>query len=206
MKKSSNNSSIYSDIYYNRIFVKNLYAWQQSTINVWSNMEIKNHSMLTAPKVRIANESVPAKGFMLDINESNPNVITINQYDSTGTISTGILYDTTFNKIPEIEDPHAFLRSSPIFKLPDEQVAAGVYLRNNPTHLLSLTSDSPVFFEFPSLPTSIKTEYRQVRLTNYGEHPIQVRWAGETILELFQERVSFLWKMVNGRYTWVYCP
>jgi hypothetical protein len=203
MKKSSPNGSAYGDAYFKRIFVKNVYAWQQSTINIWSNTELKGNAMLTAPKVRIANENVSSTGFLLDIDESNPNVLTLNQYNGANTISTGILYDTTFNKP---EEQHAFLYASPIFTLPDQQTEAGVYLRNNPTHMLTLTSDTNITFEFPSLPTSIKEDYRQVRITNYGNYAITVSYSGEDIVELFQERVSFIWKNMNGRYTWVYCP
>jgi uncharacterized UBP type Zn finger protein len=111
------------------------------------------------------------------------------------------VYDTEFNK-PE----PAILGVSPTFILPEQQREAGVYLRNNPSDLLCITSNQNEVFEFPSLPTSIKEENRQIRISSNSEYSIQIMYSGGIIVELFQERVSFIWKEVDGRYTWVYIP
>lgn len=201
MKKSTTKTTMFSDAYFQRLYVQNIIAWQQSTINVWNNIELMNKATLTAPKVCIGNENDRSKNFCLDIDEANPNVITVNQMSTNTIISTGVLYDTTFNK-PE----PALLKISPTFTLPEQQTEAGLYLRFNPLDMLVLTATERVVFEFPSLPTSVKEEYRQVRILNTSNNPIVIHYGGTDVVELFQERVSLVWTQQDGRYTWVYIP
>jgi hypothetical protein len=199
MKKSSKVSNIYSDSYFKRIYVQNILSWQQSTINVWNEMNI--HKPVQVPKVKIVNEANSALGFVLDIDESNSNGLTIQKYDSSGLLEKGVVYDTEFNK-PE----PAVLGMSPSFMLPEQQTEAGLYLRNNPNDVLCLMARENTIFEFPSLPTWVKEPNRQVRILNMGNFLVQIKYSGEVLVELFQERVSFIWRQENGRYTWVYIP
>jgi hypothetical protein len=201
MKKSTQVQNTFSDSYFKRIYVQNILAWQQSTIQVWNNLEVMKSSYVQASKVRISNENVSSIGFMLDVDETNPNALTIQKYNNGTLLEKGIVYDTEFNK-PE----PAILGVSPTFILPEQQREAGVYLRNNPSDLLCITSNQNEVFEFPSLPTSIKEENRQIRISSNSEYSIQIMYSGGIIVELFQERVSFIWKEVDGRYTWVYIP
>jgi hypothetical protein len=199
MKKSSKTSNLFSDAYFQRLYVKNILSWQQSTINVYGELKVNNPVL--APKVKIVNEANSALGFVLDIDETNSNGLTIQKYDSSGLLEKGIVYDTEFNK-PE----PAILGISPRYMIPEQQTEAGLYLRNNPTDLLCLMATENTIFEFPSLPTRVKEPNRQVRLLNLGNFSLQIKYSGDVLVEIFQERVSFIWKEVDGRYTWVYIP
>jgi hypothetical protein len=201
MKKSSQVQSMFSDSYFKRIHVQNILAWQQSTINVWNHMELQKNASLTAPKVRIRNETNTQSGFVLDVDENKPNVLTLQQYDNTGLLEKGIVYDTHFNQ-PE----PALMAVSPLFAIPEQQTEAGLYLRHNPNHLLLLSSMDDVTFEFPCIPTPVKEEYRQVRVSNTTGYCIRISYDGRILVELFQERVSLVWTQKDGRYTWVYIP
>ncbi len=194
-------SNVFSDTYFKRIYIKNMLAWEQSTIRVWNNLELMKDASLQASKVMVRNENISSMGFVLDVDENKPNVLTIQQYNGTGLLEKGVVYDTQFNP-PE----PALMPVSPLFTLPDQQTEAGLYLRNNPNTLLLLSANDEVEFEFPCSPTPVKEEYRQVRVSNTSNTRISITYNGSTLVELFQERVSLVWTQQDGRYTWVYIP
>jgi collagen type VII alpha len=156
---------------------------------------------LDVPKLKLSNESNRANGFMLDVDETNPNLILVKKYAGNTIVDSGILYDLEFNRPEGI-----YLYISPNFVLPTQEAQATYFLQQNPSFILCVESQNDSSLTLPSLQTNGDDNYRQIRVSNSGSYALDLIFNSTIIVQMYTERTTLVWCDRGSGYEWVYIP
>ena len=211
MRKSS--GQISQDPSFNSVTLRRLRASGNNTIEITSDVEVKQPNSLSVAQLRI----VQAKSnilesralnlgantsFVIDIDEQNPNTLVIRKLEDETVVDTGVLYDTTFNK----PDGGAVLYISPTFALPNELDDLYAFMIENPSKIFVVEPTIATFITLPSFKTTGEDDFKQVRIANISYFPLSIYYNSQQIVEMFHERNSLVWSQRGGNYTWIYVP
>jgi hypothetical protein len=186
---------------FNTVTIKKIRGSGQNSITVLSDIDILKPSQLSVTQLRIAQEDNKAKGFILDIDENRPTTLIIKRVINDTVLDQGVLYDTEFNK------PEGLLYISPLYTLPEQENNALDFMMNNMTHIICLyTQEENTSFTLQGLTTGGADDYKQIRISNLSLYPINIMFEGNTLIQMYQERVSLVWCKRDTVYSWVYVP
>ena len=186
---------------FNTITVKKIRGSGQNSITVLSDIDILKPSQLSVTQLRISQEDDKQKGFILDIDENRPTTLIIKRVINDTILDQGVLYDTEFNK------PDGVLYISPVYTLPEKESDALDFIMNNMTHILCFdTQEENTSFTLNGLSTNGADDYKQLRISNLSLYPINIVFEGNTLIQMYQERVSLVWCKRDTVYSWVYVP
>jgi hypothetical protein len=186
---------------FNTITVKKIKASGQNSITVLSDIDILKPSQLSVTQLRISQEDDKQKGFILDIDENRPTTLIIKRVLNDIVLDQGILYDTEFNK------PDGILYISPVFTLPEQESNALDFMMNNMSFIICLdTQQENTSFTLSPLTIYGADDYKQIRISNLSLYPINIVFEGNTLIQMYHERVSLVWCKRDTVYSWVYVP
>jgi hypothetical protein len=185
---------------FNLLNVKRIRSSGNYPITIISDTEIIKPAILSLTQLQFIQENNKLNGFLLDIDENNPNTLVIKKIINDTIVDTGILYDTEFNK------PDNKLFISPIFTLPADESKAFSFLQQNTDYILLLNPTENTSLSLFTLTDNSFNDYKQIRISNLGDFTISIKYNNNIIIEMSTERISLVWCKSGDNYTWVYVP